>query len=264
MHLIGLGEGQVNRMAVMDEFKKEREAMKQGTLKQRIAYYWLYYKWYVIVTVAIIAFIISFVHNILTRKEDAFAAAFINAWEQEDAENYLNGFVEVAGIDTSKFQINMDSYLYLTEGSLDQTTMVTTQKVMVYIASNSLDVLAADESTFRSYAYGEVLVDLRTLLSPQQLERYKPYFYYIDSAVQARKATMEESDGSSEGLVYPDPTKPELMEDPIPVAVFINNSPSLEKAYSFSEENVPMGIIVNSKRQQTALTFLDYVMQDAT
>jgi hypothetical protein len=251
-------------MAVMDEFREEREALKNGSMKQRISYYWLYYKWYVIVAAAIIVFIVSFVHNILTRKEDAFAAAFINAWEQEDAENYLNDFVVDAGIDTSKFQINMDSNLYITEGSLDQTTMVTTQKLMVYIAASSLDILAADESTFRSYAYSEVLADLRTILTPQQLERYKPYFYYIDSAVQERKAAMEESDGSSEGLVYPDPSKPELMEDPIPVAVFINHSPSLEKAYSFSEENVPMGIIVNSKRQQTALTFLDYVMQDAT
>jgi hypothetical protein len=249
-------------MAVMDEFKEEREALKHGTWKQRISYYWLYYKWYVIVAAAILVFIISFVHNILTRKEDAFAAAFINAWAQEGAEDYLQTFAQEAGIDLNEYQINMDSYLYITQGSLDQTTMVTTQKVMVYIASSSLDVLAADETTFQSYGYSEVLADLRTLLTPAQLERYQPYFYYIDTKVQEKKLALEEQSGSSEGLIYPDPTKPELMEDPVPVAVFINNSPSLQQVYTFSEDDVPMGIVVNSPRQQAALAFLDYVMKD--
>jgi hypothetical protein len=249
-------------MAVMDEFKEEREALKNGTWKQRISYYWLYYKWYVIVAAAILVFIVSFVHNILTRKEDAFAAAFINAWAQEGEEDYLQAFAQEAGIDLNEYQINMDSYLYITQGSLDQTTMVTTQKVMVYIASSSLDVLAADETTFQSYGYSEALADLRTLLTPAQLERYQPYFYYIDAKVQEKKIALEEQSGSSEGLIYPDPTKPELMEDPVPVAVFINNSPSLQQAYTFSEDDVPMGIVVNSPRQQTAIAFLDYVMKD--
>jgi hypothetical protein len=249
-------------MAVMDEFKEEREALKHGTWKQRISYYWLYYKWYVIVAAAILVFIVSFVHNILTRKEDAFAAAFVNAWAQEGAEDYLQNFAKESGIDLNEYQINMDSNLYITQGSLDQATMVTTQKVMVYIASNSLDVLAADETTFQSYAYSEALADLRTLLTPAQVERYQPYFYYIDAKVLEKKQAMEEQDGSSEGLIYPDPTKPELMQNPVPIAVLINNSPSLQQAFTFSENDVPMGILLNSPRQQTALDFMDYVMKD--
>ena len=34
-------------MAVMDEFKEEREALKRGTPKQKLAYFWYYYKWHV-------------------------------------------------------------------------------------------------------------------------------------------------------------------------------------------------------------------------
>jgi hypothetical protein len=251
-------------MAVMDEFKEEREAMKHGTLKQKMSYYWLYYKWYVIVIVVVAVFIISFVHNILTRKEDVFSAAFINAWAQEGpAEEYLQTFAQDMGIDMNKYQINLDSYLYLTQGSMDQTSMVTTQKVMAYIASNSLDVLAADETTFLSYAYSGALADLRTILTPAQMERYQPYFYYIDTKVLEKKTALEENIESSEILAYPDPTNPELMADPVPIAVFINNSPTLKEAYLFSEENVPMGIVVNTLRQQMAVAFLDYVMQDA-
>jgi hypothetical protein len=251
-------------MAVMDEFKEEREAMKHGTIKQKMSYYWLYYKWYVIVIAAVTVFIISFLYNILTRKEDAFSAAFINAWAEEGvAEEYLQTFAQDMGIDLNKYQINLDSYLYLTQDSLDQTSMATVQKVMAYIASNSLDVLAADETTFLSYAYSGALADLRTLLTPAQMERYEPYFYYMDGKVQEKKEAMEENMDSSETLIYPDPTNPEIMEDPVPIAVFINNSPALKEAYLFSEENVPMGIVVNTRRQQMAVDFLDYVMQDA-
>lgn len=249
-------------MAVMDEFKEEREALKHGTWKQRVSYYWMYYKWYAIAIIAVAIFVISFVHNILTRKEDAFSAAFINAWAQEGSDTYLADFAKAAGIDTDKYAVNMDSYLYLTQGSLDQTSMVTTQKVMVYIASSSLDILAADETTFASYSYADTLFDLRSILSEEQIERYKPYFYYIDHAVLEKKLELEANEGSTEGLTFPDPTKPEEMEDPVPVAVFINNSPSLDAAYTFSEDKVPMGIVVNTKRKQTAIAFLDYVMRD--
>ena len=41
-------------MAVMDEFKEEREALKRGTPKQKLAYFWYYYKWHVIISVIII------------------------------------------------------------------------------------------------------------------------------------------------------------------------------------------------------------------
>ena len=41
-------------MAVMVEFKEEREALKHGTPKQKFTYFMDYYKWYVIIAVIII------------------------------------------------------------------------------------------------------------------------------------------------------------------------------------------------------------------
>ena len=48
-------------MAVMDEFKEEREALKNGTPKQKLAYFWYYYKWHVIISLVVIILIVSFV-----------------------------------------------------------------------------------------------------------------------------------------------------------------------------------------------------------
>lgn len=50
-------------MAVMDEFKEEREALKRGTPKQKLAYFWYYYKWHVIISVIIIGMLVSFIYQ---------------------------------------------------------------------------------------------------------------------------------------------------------------------------------------------------------
>ena len=66
-------------MAVMDEFKEEREALKNGTPKQKLAYFWYYYKWHVIIALVVIIMIVSFVKQLTDRKDPAFYAVMLNA-----------------------------------------------------------------------------------------------------------------------------------------------------------------------------------------
>jgi len=49
------------------------------------------------------------------------------------------------------------------------------------------------------------------------------------------------------------------METPIPVGVYIDSNESLWEAYSFSEESVVMGIVINTLRPEAAVEFLEYV-----
>ena len=51
-------------MAVMDEFKEEREALKNGTPRQKLTYFWYYYKWHVIIALVVIIMIVSFVKQL--------------------------------------------------------------------------------------------------------------------------------------------------------------------------------------------------------
>ena len=66
-------------MPVMDEFKKEREAMKNGTPKQKLAYFWDYYKWHVIISVIVLVTAVSFIYQAVTRKSVALYALLLNA-----------------------------------------------------------------------------------------------------------------------------------------------------------------------------------------
>ena len=66
-------------MAVMDEFKEEREALKNGTPKQKLAYFWYYYKWHVIISIVVIAMVGSFIYQYVNRKDTAFEAVLLYA-----------------------------------------------------------------------------------------------------------------------------------------------------------------------------------------
>ena len=53
-------------MAVMDEFKSERESVKNEPFKKKAAYFWTYYKWFVIIPLIIIIGITSYIYHIVT------------------------------------------------------------------------------------------------------------------------------------------------------------------------------------------------------
>ncbi len=55
-------------MAVMDEFREEREALKHGTPKEKFNYFMDYYKWYVIIGILVIAAGIYTIREVMNRK----------------------------------------------------------------------------------------------------------------------------------------------------------------------------------------------------
>ena len=252
-------------MPVMDEFKEEREALKHGTLKQKWQYFLDYYKWFVIVGVLILIFAGSFLYQLITRKERAIFAALVNAYELEPAVAYPETFAEYAGIDLEEYDVFFDSSMYLDSSNLaavDENTMATTQKLMVYIAAREIDILVASESTINSYAYNETFHDLRTILSAEQIKKYEPYFYYMDQAVADAR---NEADVTGEDYVsvpdYPSPRNPEAMENPIPVGIYLDAAEGLLENYYFSDDAVILSVPANTPHSENAVKFIDFIFQ---
>ncbi len=252
-------------MPVMDEFKEEREALKHGTLKQKWQYFLDYYKWFVIVGVLILIFAGSFLYQLITRKERAIFAALINAYELEPAAAYPETFAEYAGIDLEEYDVFFDSSMYLDSSNLaavDENTMATTQKLMVYIAAREIDILVASESTINSYAYNETFHDLRTILSAEQIKKYEPYFYYMDQEVADAR---NEADVTGEDYVsvpdYPSPRNPEAMENPIPVGIYLDAADGLLENYYFSDDAVILSVPANTPHSENAVKFIDFIFQ---
>lgn len=251
-------------MPVMDEFREEREALKNGTFKQKMQYFWDYYKWYVIGGAFALVLLVIFIRDILDNKDFAFYGFFINTTEKpEISEIFLNNFAEQAALDTENYAVVIDSGESIVKHSYDEITNASHQKLTISIMAEEVDFVAMDENTFGQYASTSTYFDMRDIMSEEQLAKYEPYFYYIDMA-DVRK--IEESRKSASYDVYQgkeyDHTTPEGQEDPVPVAIYIHSSQKLADAYDFYGEPVVLGIPLNTKHLDTSLQFIEYILAE--
>ena len=184
-------------MAVMDEFREEREALKNGTPKEKLQYFWYYYKWHVIIALVVIIMIVSFVQQLRDRTDPAFYAVMLNAslLDQTTSEQpeFVTDFAGKEGIDLNTSDITFDTSIRIVEDSMDETSITSSQKLMVYVAANELDCMITDFTSFQKYANSSMFYDLRDVLTEEQVQALEPYFYYVDrTVVQAVEAASDD------------------------------------------------------------------------
>lgn len=243
-------------MPLMDEFKEERAEVKNRSFKEKCSYFWDYYKWHVIGGAIALFAVISLIHTILSQKETVFYAALLNIGQSLYSEEYRKEFEEYLGIDTSKEKAYLD-IMPLELTVMDDATVSTTQKVMVYVSAGDLDVIIADLPVTNHYAYIDTMMDLRDFLSEEELEKYEPYFYYVD------RAKIQKSNGETpETPDYPeDPSDPSGMEEPVPVGIRIDHCKKFGEANYFPGATY-FTVVTNSSHLDVAHIFLDYIWED--
>ena len=248
-------------MAVMDEFREEREALKNAGLKKRISYFLYYYKWHVIIGILVIAGVGSVVYEMVTSKDNAFYAVMLNATELEPAAEFNQAFYDYAGIDLNEYNAFFDASIRISSdtGMADSMTMTSVQKLAVYLAAAELDVMVTDSASIQQYANSSAFYDLRDILSEEQILQYEPYFYYVDMAVVRRIEESKTNLDDTYEPTYADPTKPEDMAEPVPVGLYVDNA-GLMESYYFSGEDVVIGVYSNTTHREAALKFIDYLM----
>lgn len=257
-------------MPVMDEFREEREALKNESFKKKVEYFFYYYKWHVIGTLVTVIFLGTLAHDVLTAKDYALYGAFLNTYAlEEPMEEMTTELATLLEVDTDEYIVDIDTTLSIGgSSSLDATgytasevSYTSQQKLMAYMAAAELDFIAADQTTFLDYASSETFYDLRQILTPAQIEKYEPYFFYVDMA-EVRKDEEEANNGNFDYVMREfDPADPSTCVDPVPIAIYINNSEKISEIFTFREELVPMGIVANTKHLEDTLFFLDYLFE---
>lgn len=251
-------------MPLMDEFKEERAALKNGTPKEKISYFFYYYKWHTVAVIAVTLFIISFVYQFATQKETAFYAVMMNAAAMTDGTEYSRAFGDYAEINLNKNEFLFDTSIRTNAmdiiGDVNYTSL---QKLTVYTAAAELDAMITDTDSFQKYANSYTFYDLRDILTEEQVAEYKPYFYYVDWTTVEAIETANASLDTSYVPTYKDPTKPEEMEQPVPVGIYLNSCEDLLNNFYFSGEDVVMGVYGNTTRLDTTIKYIDFLMEDA-
>ena len=250
-------------MPVMDEFREEREAIKQKGFKEKIKYFCDYYKWHVIGGVALIAFAVSLIHSVLTHKDWAFYGAFINAYQTPAYDTFRKDFAAQAGIDLKEFDVIFDTNMYVTDSAYDQGTLDTMERLTVYIAAGDVNVIAGNSSIINQYAYNGFFQDLRQLLPPDLQEQLEPYYFYADAALADELEALQESGETDISLRYPaDPTDAESMTEPVPIGLYIQDCSRIQEAFVFQDDEVILGIVNNMPDTDSTLQFLRLIYTD--
>ena len=248
-------------MAVMDEFREERERMKSQPFKQRFAYFWDYHKYHVLAGAFVLFFVVDLVYTWITAKDTVFMAALINCYaDAEQTEAYVENLSLEYGINTKKEEIMLNTDIRLT--GEDATDYETVQLISVRLAAHEIDVIMTDKDTFDTYARSEMFYDLRTVLTPEQIAYYEDSFYYIDYAL-IEEGYYENFDyATTEFVDTLNHASPEGMKKPTPVGIYVTLGEEFGEYYRYGKDKeVVFGIAgyVVDRHLEYSLKFLDTV-----
>lgn len=264
--------------SVYGEIREQRKKLKGQGFKAHWEYFWEYYKIHFLVIVGVIIMLSVLIRDVTNNKPYGFYAMMINSSASMAQDLLEKDFVEYAGIDTSSVSCFIDTSPSYNMQIIDEVTIATSQKIMANISAAELDVIVGDSDVFSLYANQETLLDLRTVLSPEQIEKYSKDFFYVDQAYldylntdeyQSYVSTGEfdhdnkyavMADRYNKDFIFPD-SDPAKMENPIPVGIKISSSKEFESTGAYRGNTAYVGIVINTTRPELAVKFIDFIIQ---
>lgn len=246
-------------MAQMDEFKKERAAIRNAPLRKKLSYFWDYYKWHTLFTIAAAAIIAGYIHHGVTAKTSVLNGALLNSFAQSDAAVSISeGFAKDQDIDLSKYDIVLNTTFSYGDSF---TYTESRQAIIAQSSAGMIDFFTGDSEAMQDLAYSFLLIDLREVLNDEQLRQYEPYFIYMDQAVLDAIDAASDNIDEPISIVYPDGHDPESMKEPIPVLIDVSRCNILRTVYDESYSELAFGISSSVSNTDQALAFLDYLMK---
>lgn len=261
--------------SVGDEIREERrKAMGRMSPKEKFAYFWDYYKIHAFVTVAVVIAASSFIYQYATYKDYGFYAALINAGVNDVSaalpETWADEFQAYAEIDPDEYEVYIDTSMTLSDTDLSQYTMANQQKMAAMMQTGSLSTIVAETATFEKYAQAEYFCPLEDVLSAEELEKYRPYFYYTDTATFPDD-DYDPTEVRDLSVLTIDHSDPSTMEDPVAVGIIVTEDNALADAglyayladskydYQGHPADVVLGIPVSNSQPELVVKFLAYL-----
>lgn len=249
-------------MAWKDELNNAKKVFHNGTTKEKVVYIWEYYKLHIFAIVFVVCFIGSVIYNNVTAKEYVLQGIFLNTLvESETVSEMEQDFIEAYPIDTSSEEVFFDASMYYSDDSdAMETSYQTMQVLATRVAAREIDFMAADVATLYNFAYDQYFAELPEILSEEQLEAYEPYFLYYDKAVLEELSNIDYTAEVIPEIALPDPSKPELMEEPVPVMIDVSSSEKISTLYPASTKKYAFAFVVNGKHDEKTAELLEYLM----
>lgn len=252
-------------MALMDEFREEREAIKSAPFKKRLEYFWDYYKWYVIVPVVILIFVGNSIYQKVTAPEVLVSGVCLNTYNMavdEATDKISEDFTTEKGLDPKDYEVNLNTNLtFMPNDTSGTANYESAQALMAWIASGSIDFLSGEYETMEEFCYKGYFEDLRNVFTEEQLTMLEPYILYMDKDVEiTRQLAIEKQEEFSE-IELPDCNNPEAMGDPVPMMIDVSKCETFAPIYATTKNGLAIGFAVNGPHPEMTLEFLEYLLK---
>lgn len=253
-------------MALRDEVKEQKGKLKGKSFKEKMNYFWYYYKVHTIVAFFVIVVGGVFIKDAVTARDSAFSATLLNAYASSTQTDLETEFAAYADIDTTVYDCYIDTGSTLSYETMSELDLAVSQRISAMTQTNSLDVVVSDLEPFSNFSLGMMFCDLREELTPEEFEKYKEDFFYIDAA--AIEDENEDIAYDQDGLPLVvntgiDHSNPETMEEPVPVGIYLDDCAKLKKweCYTATGETPIFGFVYSSAKKDVAHIFLKYLTE---
>lgn len=237
------------REAVIQQLK----ALKGKPLKDKLKHIFTYYKLPIIAIVLVLMIVFSLATQLASAKDTMLHVYCLDSFvAQEKEETILLEISQAVGIDQEKEQIE------ITAKQNPQGELYEGEALAAQIMGGMIDVLALPEDISLQWLYQDVFADLSEILTADQLRAYEDMLLYVDGAVLEKMDHLSQQENP---LQFPDPTKPEEMEDPIPVAVRVLDGSEFADVFFSNQQSIVIGIVANAPNPENAVFFVDYVVE---
>ena len=259
-------------MALRDEIKAARkDLVEHGTFKEKLAYFFDYYTLHTVIILTVLIATTCFIVGQITKPEVLLNGITLNVLNFENTnpiEDLNNDYMEYLELDPSDYELSINTSLNYKLGGAQSgqagqaSDYEISQAIMVQCAAGAVDFIASPLTAVIDYGYGQLFMDIRDVLTKEQIELYEPYFLYVDMAVIDEKNAAIDRDENADLIPIPDPTKPEEMKNPIPVFINLEKSKRMSDIYSYSIDTIVFGVPFKAPTQENIPDFLTFLFEE--
>ncbi len=159
----------------------ERKKMTEGmSPTQKLAYYWYYYKWFVIVAIFVAIVMIVGIRQIVQQSKKDYLMSVIMVNDDSykvDESDYFDRFLKEYKYD-SNVQLNIDGGYDLDFEGGQAVDISAVQILAAMFVNGDVDIFVSDQAVFDAECERNGFTDLRQLIPEEELEVLGDLVYY--------------------------------------------------------------------------------------
>lgn len=243
-------------MTAREAHKQQWDKLKDKPLKDKLKYIFTYYWAAILGVVCVIAFVTSWVGSILLQKDVALSGYLLNSiTDPAYSGDLTQEFLELLQLDSNEYDFKLHANTSYSSTEISDTSVAVLESIVVQVAAGELDFIVTDLETYPILS--AYFTDLRTVMTAEQLEKWKDNLVYVEKDALERLTSGELDTVELPQYFLSD----EGLSDPLPLGIRLPASSCLFDAYSFPSGDVIFGITRNVQNLSNTLAFLDYIFE---